>query len=148
MTTTTVSRVAITVDFNDVKDGNLLRTLERYVHSGREALRPGAEALLYDDEGNVALGAVERLQGELIFVRVDWATWNTFYAGILKTLIAPPTPLGYKFQSPILSKEILPKQPEAPEKPRENAEAPLWSTNYAPLIGSSTSSFDVMERVA
>ena len=75
MTSNVLARIA--VDFNDFSNANLVRALSRYVELGQAGVYSGEAVLLYDDEGNGALGHVERLQGELLFVRVDWATWNT-----------------------------------------------------------------------
>src|ERR1700722_18291433 len=86
MTLQTFPLVAIAVDFNEFSDSNLIRTLERYA-AGAENLRVGQQVLLYDDEQNAAIGEVERRSGELIFVRVNWSTWNSYLVTVLRSTL-------------------------------------------------------------
>lgn len=61
------------VDFNAIRDGTI-RALRRHA-SG--PLDEGDRVRLIDDEEHVAEGIVERLEGDLVYVAIDWDTWRT-----------------------------------------------------------------------
>jgi hypothetical protein len=62
------------VDFNEIRDDRV-RGLQRYA-TGPRALEPEDRVLVHDDGEEEAWGAVEAVEGGLVHVRVDWATFG------------------------------------------------------------------------
>jgi hypothetical protein len=62
------------VDFNEVHNDRV-RGLQRSAE-GRRALRAGDAVLVHDDGEEEALGLVESVDGNLVRVRVNWATFG------------------------------------------------------------------------
>jgi hypothetical protein len=62
------------VDFNEVDEHGRLIAL----------IRCGDIAELIDGDGNACQGTIERIEGQLIYVLIDWNTWT-----------ASPSSLGY-----------------------------------------------------
>lgn len=60
-------------DFNDMQDG-VVAGLQRYV-DGPRPLQRGDRVLVHDGDGNHCWGDVERVDGELVYVLLDAATW-------------------------------------------------------------------------
>jgi hypothetical protein len=61
-------------DFNE-SSGDSVHGLQRYVDGPRE-LRVRDRVILHDDGEEEALGLVEAVDGELVRVAVDWATFG------------------------------------------------------------------------
>jgi len=84
MTSLHYPKISIAADFNEFRDSNRLRTLARYIEPHGHEARAGQPVLLYDEEGNAAIGIVERHVGEVIYVRVDWSSWNSYMVKSLR----------------------------------------------------------------
>lgn len=61
------------VDFNSITDG-LLRALQS---DASAPLQVGEVIRLTDDEEHAAKGRVDRLEGDLAYISIDWDTWAT-----------------------------------------------------------------------
>lgn len=61
------------VDFNAIQDG-LVRALQG---DASAPLEVGEIVRMTDDEEHVAQGRVERLEGNLAYLEIDWSTWAT-----------------------------------------------------------------------
>lgn len=62
----------LTVDFNAIHE-DTVRALRRHASSPLEI---GDRVRLTDEEEHVAEGRVDRLEGDLAYVAVDWDTWG------------------------------------------------------------------------
>ena len=60
-------------DFNSADDDGLLAALP--AGGVADALRPGVIVRLFDADNNSCRGAVERIEGNLVYVRPAWETW-------------------------------------------------------------------------
>jgi hypothetical protein len=63
----------LTVDFNAIHDG-LVRALQS---DASAPLEVGEVVQMTDDEEHAAQGRVERLEGNLAYLEIDWSTWAT-----------------------------------------------------------------------
>jgi hypothetical protein len=61
-------------DFNGIHDDRI-EGLQRYSEGPRD-LRVGDRVLVHDDGNEEALGLVEAVAGELVRVKLDWATFG------------------------------------------------------------------------
>lgn len=68
--------MSLWADFNSVDDEWRVRTSLRFAKT-LERPRPGELIWLYDDEGNAVWGVVDELQGLVIYVRLEMATWTS-----------------------------------------------------------------------
>lgn len=62
------------VDFNETHDDDLLWTSLRNSPAGL-APEPGDWVSLYDDDGATCQATVVRLDGPIVYCKIDWSTW-------------------------------------------------------------------------
>jgi hypothetical protein len=63
-------------DFNNVaEDGRLVKVSMRHAADQSRAPSPGDRVFLYDDEANTCQGTADRVEGQIVFVELDEATW-------------------------------------------------------------------------
>lgn len=61
------------VDFNDIRNGVVAGLVDDA--SGR--LQPGDAVRLHDDGEHECVGTVQRVDGGLIYAKMDWSTWRS-----------------------------------------------------------------------
>jgi hypothetical protein len=67
--------IRLAVDFNAIQDG-AVRALTQHASS---PLREGDRVWMTDEEEHAAEGVVSRLDGDLVYVEIDWDTWGPIY---------------------------------------------------------------------